>query len=74
MPEEQKNKDNDMYGKQSLKKTTFDEEQQRKDEAFLSLTPLERLRIHEEMRRRICGERYNKYSWKGLKVTLKNPE
>jgi hypothetical protein len=52
-------------------KTSFDEEQKMKDEAFLKLTPLERLRIHEEMRRRIWGDKYNKTKLTGLKVTKK---
>jgi hypothetical protein len=60
-----------MLSSRKVKKTTFDEEQQRKDEAFMLLTPTERLRVHEEMRRRIWGEDYEKVSWRGLKVTRK---
>ncbi|HTH55784.1 MAG TPA: hypothetical protein VL728_07035 [Cyclobacteriaceae bacterium] len=52
-------------------KTSFDEEQKMKDEAFLKLKPLDRLRIHEEMRKRIWGDKYGKLSLKGLKVTRK---
>jgi hypothetical protein len=53
-------------------KTTFDEEQRQKDEAFLKLKPIERLIIHEQLRKRIWGDRYNKLSLKGLKVTKKS--
>jgi len=51
-------------------KTTFEEEQQMKDEAFLKLTPSERLawayRMKESMR--IPGV---DYSFAGKKVTIK---
>lgn len=53
-------------------KTTFDEEQRQKDEAFLKLKPIERLIIHEQIRKRIWGKRYNKLSLKGLKVIKKS--
>ena len=53
-------------------KTTFEEEQRAKDLAFLKLSPLERLRIHEQMRKKIWGKQYNKNSYKGLKVVKKN--
>jgi hypothetical protein len=49
-------------------KTTADDEQRQKDEAFLKLKPVERLTIHEELRKRIWGKLYNKLSLKGLKV------
>lgn len=49
-------------------KTSFDEEQQMKDAAFLKLKPTERLQIHEEMRKRIWGDKYNTPSLKGMKV------
>jgi len=62
-----------MLPGRKVKKTTFDEEQQRKDEAFLLLKPTERLLLHEEMRRRIWGADYEKVSWRGLKVTRKIP-
>jgi len=52
-------------------KTSFDEEQEMKDLAFLKLKPTDRLRIHEEMRKRIWGKRYNKLSLKGLKIIKK---
>jgi hypothetical protein len=42
-----------------------------KDEAFLKMTPGERLRIHEQLRKRIWGKDYNKVSLKGLKVRKK---
>lgn len=55
-----------------VKKTTFDEEQRQKDEAFLKLKPIERLIIHEQLRKRIWGDRYNKVSLKGLKVVKRS--
>jgi hypothetical protein len=54
-----------------VRKTTFDEEQQSKDEAFLTLAPAERLKIHEQLRKRIWGKQYNKLSLKGLRVLKK---
>ena len=54
-----------------VKKTSFEEEQRMKDEAFLKLTPEERLKIHEQLRKRIWGSQYNKVSLKGLKVRKK---
>lgn len=54
-----------------VKKTSFEEEQKAKDEEFLRLTPAERLRIHEQLRKRIWGDRYNKLSLNGLKVSKK---
>jgi hypothetical protein len=53
-------------------KTTFEEEQRMKDEAFLKLKPAERLRIHEELRKRIWGDKYNRLSLRGLKITRKS--
>ena len=52
-----------------LRKTSFEEEQQMKDAQFLRLTPSDRLRMHEELRKRIWGDRYNTLKLKGLKVT-----
>jgi hypothetical protein len=52
-----------------VRKTSFEEEQRLKDQDFLNLAPEERLRLHEELRKRIWGNRYNKLSLKGLKVT-----
>lgn len=54
-----------------VRKTSFEEEQRMKEEAFLMLSPVERLRIHEQLRKRIWGDQYNKLSLKGLKVTKK---
>ncbi len=54
-----------------LKKTSFEEEQKLKDLEFLKLKPTERLRLHEIMRKRIWGDKYNKLSLKGLKVSKK---
>lgn len=59
--------------KQKVKRTTFDNEQSLKNQQFLLLTPTERLRVHEIMRKRIWGDKYNKISLKGLKVTKKKP-
>lgn len=63
-----------MPGKKTkivVRKTSFEEEQQMKEEDFLKLTPAERLRIHEQLRKRIWGDQYNKLSLKGMKVTKK---
>jgi hypothetical protein len=50
-------------------KTTFEEEQKEKDEAFLKLSPLERLekalQIRKKMRKRGVD-----YSYKGLRVKI----
>lgn len=54
-----------------VKKISFEEEERLKDEEFLKLTLLERLKIHEQLRKRIWGEKYNKVKLKGLKVTKK---
>lgn len=64
-----------MRGKKKIvvRKTTFEEEQRLKDDEFLKLSPTERLRIHEELRKRIWGKAYNKQSLKGLKVIKKPP-
>jgi hypothetical protein len=56
-----------------VRKTTFEEEQQRKENEFLNLSPEERLRIHESLRKRIWGKEYNALSLKGLKVIKKPP-
>lgn len=55
-------------------KTSFEEEQRMKEETFMQLSPAERLKIHEQLRRRIWGNRYNKLSLKGLKVTKTKPD
>jgi hypothetical protein len=57
--------------KTAVRKTSFEEEQRLKNEAFLALTPTERLKIHEQLRKRIWGEKYNKLSLKGLKIIKK---
>lgn len=57
--------------KVTVVKVSFDEEQQMKDEAFLRLTPEERLKIHEQLRKKIWGDQYNKITLKGLKVHKK---
>lgn len=53
-----------------LKKTTFDEEQNAKDEAFLRLTPLERLEQANRVRMRMRKPGVD-YSYVGMKVTIK---
>ena len=58
--------------KMVVKKYTAEEEQRLKDEEFLQLDPLERLRINEILRKRIWGKEYNKQKLKGLKV-IKSP-
>jgi hypothetical protein len=55
-----------------VKKTTFEDEQRSKDEAFLKLTPKERLKIHEALRKKIWGKQYNKLSLAGQKVLKKS--
>lgn len=54
--------------RQNISKTTFDEEQRRKDREFLDLLPAERLKILEVMRRRIWGEQYSSGDWSGQRV------
>ena len=51
-------------------KTTFEEEQRAKDEAFLKLTPLERLEQARVVRERMRKPGVN-YSYKGMNVTIK---
>lgn len=51
-------------------KTTFDEEQKLKDEAFLTLTPLQRWEHAYRMRQKMYKPGVN-YSFKGMKVTVK---
>ena len=58
--------------KMVVKKYTAEEEQRLKDEEFLQLDPLERLRINEILRKRIWGKEYNRQKLKGLKV-IKSP-
>lgn len=55
---------------QKVRKTTFEQEQKEKDEAFLRLTPLQRLEyaLKVRMRMRKIGV---DYSLKGKKVTVK---
>lgn len=45
-----------------------EEEQRIKDEAFLKLKPSERLRLHERLRKKIWGDKYNKLKLEGLQV------
>lgn len=53
-----------------VKKTTFDEEQNAKDEAFLKLTPLERLEQANRFRMKMRKPGIN-YSYVGMKVRIK---
>lgn len=57
--------------RQKLIKTTPEEEQRKKSDEFLKLTPSQRLKIHEQLRKRIWGELYNKHRLKGLKLVKK---
>ncbi len=52
-----------------VSKTTFEEEQRRKDDAFLDLTPLERLDHARKVRERMKIPGFN-YSIEGLKVKV----
>jgi hypothetical protein len=54
-----------------VRKTTLEQEQADKDAFFASLSPEERLKIHEQLRERIWGGKYNSLSLEGLKVTKK---
>ncbi len=51
-------------------KTTFEEEQRMKDEAFLRLTPLQRLAWLLKMQKAMRKPGIN-YSYNGAKVTIK---
>jgi hypothetical protein len=51
-------------------KTTFDEEQQAKEEAFLKLTPLERMAYAHHVRMKMRKPTID-YSFRGKKVTVK---
>jgi hypothetical protein len=53
-----------------VRKTTFEEEQKAKDEAFLSLTPFQRLAHAHEVRMKMRKPNVN-YSFVGMKVTVK---
>ncbi len=55
----------------NVRKVSFKEDFEIKEQAFLSMTPLNRLRWNEEMRRRIWGKKLNTYSYKGMKVLKK---
>ena len=51
-----------------VRKMTPAKEQADKDAAFLRLTPAQRLKIHEQLRKKIWGARYNSIKLAGLKV------
>jgi hypothetical protein len=51
-------------------KTTFEKEQQEKDEAFLQLTPFQRWEQALKVRMKMRKPGIN-YSFKGMKVTVK---
>lgn len=54
----------------NVNKTTFEEEQRQKDQAFLSLTPLERWEQAYQIRLRMRQPGVD-YSFKGKTVTIK---
>ncbi|HEY9046260.1 MAG TPA: hypothetical protein VIN08_10210 [Ohtaekwangia sp.] len=54
----------------TVKKTTFEEEQKMKDEAFLALTPLQQWEYAYNVRKKMYKPGVN-YSFKGMKVTVK---
>lgn len=54
-----------------VRKVSFEEDFEIKEQAFLSMTPLDRLRWNEEMRRKIWGKKLNTYSYKGMQVLKK---
>jgi hypothetical protein len=58
---------------QKVKKTTFEKEQAEKDEAFLKLSPLERLALMYKIRIQMRKPGVD-YSLKGKKVTFKKHE
>ena len=51
-----------------VRKTTPANEQAEKDSEFLKLTPAQRLKVHEQLRKKIWGARYNSMKLAGLKV------
>ena len=53
----------------SVRKTTFEEEQFKKDQAFLNLTGIERMDIARRVRERMKKSNVN-YSYHGLKVKI----
>jgi hypothetical protein len=53
-----------------VRKTTFEEEQKAKDEAFLKLTPYQRLEQANKVREKMRKSGVN-YSYAGMKVTIK---
>ncbi len=58
-------------GSNKVTKISFKEDFEIKELTFLRMTPLNRLRWNEEMRRKIWGEKLNSYSYKGMKVLKK---
>lgn len=58
---------------QKVRKTTFEKEQKEKDEAFLKLSPLERLAVMYKARLLMYKPGVN-YSLEGKKVTVKKHE
>ena len=57
-----------------LRKLTFDEEIKIKQDEFMSLKPVERLRHSEELAKRIWREKYKYKSLKGTKILKSKPE
>jgi hypothetical protein len=60
-----------MSNPMKVRKTTFEEELVQKEAYFLSLTPEERLEQHEELLKRIWGDKYSKVPLAGQKVHKK---
>jgi hypothetical protein len=58
---------------QKVRKTTFEKEQAEKDEAFLKLSPLERLAVMDKARLSMYKKDLD-YSLKGKKVVVKKHE
>jgi hypothetical protein len=56
--------------KMKVLKTTFEDEQRAKDEAFLNLTPQQRLAQANKVREKMRKPGVN-YSYAGMKVTIK---
>lgn len=56
--------------KNFVRKTSFEEEQKMKDDAFLALDPLERWRLRLQTRELMRKKGVN-YSYEGMKVTVK---
>jgi hypothetical protein len=54
-----------------VRRTSPEKEQADKDAEFLRLTPGQRLKVHEQLRKKIWGKKYNATRLAGLKVRKK---